>query len=136
MYLQQAGEPIQNFLMLRDSQIQSTGSPTGALWCQSANNDTHNGTWYQPPGSIPPGYTVVPTEDVDNDFNPYQMTTCSGQVGLLRDANTSYNQGLLRCAIRDEQNITHTLTVGVYSGKEYDNYSEYEFTPRTILLPF
>ena len=63
LYLQQAEESITNFLMLRANQIQSTGSPTGALWCQSANNDTHNGTWFQPPGSIPPGYTVVPIND-------------------------------------------------------------------------
>ena len=127
--MQEAEEPIQNFLMLRNTQIRSTGSPTGALWCQSANNDTHNGTWYQPPGNMPPGYTVVPTEDIDDnfyDYHPYQMVTCSGQVGLLRDTSTSYNQGLLQCVIRDEQNITHTLTAGVYSAIKYDNYREYE----------
>ena len=126
LYLQQAEQPIPNFLMLRANQIQSTGSPTSALWCQSANNDAHNGTWFQPPGSIPPGYTVVPSEDIDGlDSSPYQMVTCSGQVGLLRDNSVITHQGLLQCAIRDEQNITHTLTAGVYSGAVYDNYSEY-----------
>ena len=121
--------------MLRANQIQSTGSPTGALWCQSANNDTHNGTWFQPPGSIPPGYTVVPINDSMDWFSyPYQMVTCSGQVGLLRDTSTFFNQGLLQCAIRDEQNITHTLTAGVYREAVYDNYSEYNSMVLCIFL--
>ena len=124
--------------MLHANQIQSTGSPTGALWCQSANSDTHNGTWFQPPGSIPPGYTVVPSEDIDGLSSPYQMVTCSGQVGLLRDSNVITHQGLLQCAIHDEQNITHTLTAGVFSGAVYDtsNYSEYSMPSFCILCTF
>ena len=122
--------------MLHANQIQSTGSPTGALWCQSANSDTHNGTWFQPPGSIPPGHTVVPSEDIDGLSSPYQMVTCSGQVGLLRDSNVITYQGLLQCAIHDEQNITHTLTAGVFSGAVYDNYSEYSMPSFCILCTF
>ena len=137
LYLQQAEEPIPNFLMLDANQIQSTGSPTGALWCQSANNDTHNGTWFQPPGSIPPGYTVVPSEDRDwFGLHPYQMVTCTGQVGLLRDTGGFYNQGLLQCAIRDELNITHTLTAGVYTKAVYDNYSEYGYNYTCFIILF
>ena len=37
--------------------------------------------------------------------------------------------GLVQCMIRDEMNITHTLTAGVYTGAIYDNYGEY-----TVLL--
>ena len=115
--------------MLRASQIEPTGftssSPTRAVWCQSANSNAHNGTWFQPPGDIPPGYSVVPTEDVDSPINePYQMVICPGQVGLVRDFGVAAHEGLLQCVISDEHNITHTLTVGVHSGTAYDNYGE------------
>ena len=115
--------------MLRASQIEPTGlilsEPTRAVWCQSANSNAHNGTWFQPPGDIPPGYSVVSTEDIDSPINePYQMVTCSGQVGLMRDTGVVRHEGLLQCVILDEHNITHTLTVGVYSGTVYDGYGE------------
>ena len=110
--------------MLRASQIEPTGStssaPTCAVWCQSANINAHNGTWFQPPGDIPPGYSMVPTEDIDSTINePYQMVICPGQVGLVRDTGIAKHEGLLQCVISDEHNITHTLTVGVYSGTDY-----------------
>ena len=66
------------------------------------------------------------TEDIDSPINePYQMAICPGQVGLVRDTSVGAHEGLLQCVINDEHNITHTLTVGVYSGSLYDNYSEY-----------
>ena len=130
MFFQEAEQVIPSFIMLRASQIEPTGfsssSPTRAVWCQSANSDAHNGTWFQPPGDIPPGYSVVPTEDIDSPINePYQMVTCPSQVGLVRDTGVAAYEGLIQCAINDEHNITHTLTVGVYSGGVYDNYGEY-----------
>ena len=126
LYFQEASEPIPDFLMLRASQLEPDGfnnmSPTRALWCQSANNNSNNGTWFQPPGS-----TVVSSMDIDGPPNvPYQMVTCPGQVGLVRDiglAGTD-NIGLVQCVIRDEMNTTHTLTAGVYTGGIYDNYGE------------
>ena len=100
LYFQEASEPIPDFLMLRASQIEPDGfnnmSPTRALWCQSANSNSNNGTWFQPPGS-----TVVSSEDIDtdplpaNDDVPYQMVTCPGQVGLVRDTWTSLIQTTL-----------------------------------------
>ena len=37
--------------------------------------------WFQPPGS-----TAVSSSDIDSlDDEPYQMVTCNGQVGLVRD---------------------------------------------------
>ena len=114
--------------MLRASQIEARSldpnmTPTLALWCQSANTDSNNGMWFQPPGS-----TAVSSMDIDGppDVEPYQMVTCIGQVGLVRDiglVNTN-RTGLVQCMIRDEMNITHTLTAGVYTGAIYDNYSE------------
>ena len=100
-------------------------SPTRALWCQSANNNSNNGTWFQPPGS-----TVVSSMDIDGPPDvPYQMVTCPGQVGLVRDVGLAGtdNIGLVQCVIRDEMNTTHTLTAGVYTGGIYDNYGEYIF---------
>ena len=118
--------------MLRASQIEARSftpgmSPTLALWCQSANTDSNNGMWFQPPGS-----TAVTSMDIDGPPDePYQMVTCNGQVGLVRDAGLGDTDriGLMQCMIRDEMNITHTLTAGVYNGDIYDNYGEY-----TILL--
>ena len=129
LYFQEAEEPIPSFAMLRASQIEPTGftpsEPTRAVWCQSANNNTHNGTWFQPPGGTPPGYSMVPTEDIDSPINePYQMVICPGQVGLVRDTGVVKHEGLLQCVIHDECNITHTLILGVYTGKVYDNYGE------------
>ena len=131
LYFQEASEPIPNFLMLRASQIEPTDfesmGPTRALWCQSANNNSNNGTWFQPPGS-----TVVSSEDIDSpDDEPYQMVTCPGQVGLVRDVGIggTDNIGLVQCVIRDEMNTTHTLTAGVYTGEIYDNYGECIFEP-------
>ena len=132
MYFQEASEPIPDYLMLRASQIEARSlnqsmSPTLALWCQSANTDSNNGMWLQPPGS-----TAVYSMDIDSpDDQPYQMVTCNGQVGLVRDTGLGGTDriGLVQCMIRDEMNITHTLTAGVYTGDIYDNYGEY-----TILL--
>ena len=125
MYFQDTSEPIPNFLMLRASQIESTGfnntSPYQALWCQSANIDSNNGTWFQPPD-----FSMVSTEDIDSPSDePYQMVTCPGQVGLVRDSGLGNNSGLVQCMIRDEMNTTHTLTAGVYNGTIYDNYGEH-----------
>ena len=140
LYFQEASEPIPDFLMLRASQIEPDGfnnmSPTRALWCQSANSNSNNGTWFQPPGS-----TVVSSEDIDtdplpaNDDVPYQMVTCPGQVGLVRDTGLgdTDNIGLVQCLIRDEMNNIHTLTAGVYAGGIYDNYGEYTFEPACML---
>ena len=76
---------------------------------------------------------IVSSMDIDSpDDEPYQMVTCNGQVGLVRDTvlGDSVRIGLVQCMIRDEMNITHTLTAGVYhTGAIYDNYGEY-----TILL--
>ena len=127
LYYQEASEPIPDYLMLRASQIEARSvtpnmSATLALWCQSANTDSNNGMWFQPPGS-----TAVSSLDIDSpDDEPYQMVTCNGQVGLVRDiglADTN-RTGLVQCMIRDEMNITHTLTAGVYTGAIYDNYGE------------
>ena len=135
MYFQEASEPIPNFLMLHISQLESNGSnsisPTRALWCQSANSDSNNGTWFQPPGS-----TVVTSEDIDTDPDPnldtvpYQIVSCLGQVGLVRDAGLAGSDhiGIVQCVIRDEMNTTHTLTAGVYTGAIYDNYGEHTIT--------
>ena len=113
--------------MLRASQIEPNGftssSPTRALWCQSANTDSNNGMWFQPPGSIP-----VSSADIDGPPDePYHMVMCPGQVGLVRDIGLAGTDtiGLVQCMIRDEMNITHTLTTGVYTGAIYDNYGEY-----------
>ena len=130
MYFQEAEQAIPSFIMLRASQIEPTGftgsMPTRAVWCQSANTNAHNGTWFQPPGDIPPGYSVVPTEDIDSPISePYQTVICPGQVGLVRDTGVAAHEGLLQCVINDEHNITHTLTVGVYTGSVYDGYGEY-----------
>ena len=83
MYFQEASEPIPDYLMLRASQIDrarslnQSMSPTLALWCQSANTDSNNGMWFQPPES-----TAVSSMDIDSpDDEPYQMVTCYGQVG-------------------------------------------------------
>ena len=132
MYFQEASEPIPDYLMLRASQIEARSlnqsmSPTLALWCQSANTDSNNGMWFQPPGS-----TAVSSMDIDSpDDEPYQMVTCNGQVGLVRDTGLgdTNRTGLVQCMIRVKMNITHTLTAGVYTGDIYDNYGEY-----TILL--
>ena len=124
---------IPSFFMLRASQIEPAGftpgvTPTNALWCQSANNDSNNGTWFEPPGNIPPGFSVVSMEDLDGQSGttsePYQMVRCTGEVGLIRDTGVASHEGLLQCVIRDENNDTHTLTVGVYTGSVYDNYGE------------
>ena len=113
--------------MLRASQIEARSfnpglSPTLALWCQSANTDSNNGMWFQPPGS-----TAVSSMDIDSPDEPYQMVTCNGQVGLVRDTGLggTNRTGLVQCMICDEMNITHTLTAGVYTGAIYDNYGEY-----------
>ena len=131
LYFQEAGEPILSYLMLRASQIEPTGfiglmSPTRALWCQSANNNSNNGMWLQPPGIIPPGFSVVNiASNMDSSTDePYQMVICPGQVGLLRDTVVEGHEGLLQCMISDENNITHTLTVGVYTEGVYDNYGK------------
>ena len=129
LYFQEAEQPIPNFLMLRASQLEPDGfmasSPTRALWCQSANSNSNNGTWFQPPG-----FSVVSSEDIDSPTDePYQMVTCPGQVGLVRDTGLAGtdNIGLVQCVIRDEMNTTHTLTAGVYTGAIYDNYGEYTY---------
>ena len=120
MYFQEASEPIPDYLMLRASQIEARSliqsmSPTLALWCQSANTDSNNGMWFQPPGS-----TAVSSMDIDGppDDEPYQMVTCNGQVGLVRDTGLgdTNRTGLVQCMIRVKMNITHTLTAGVYTG--------------------
>ena len=138
MYFQEASEPIPDFLMLRASQIQSTGynstSPTRALWCQSANINSNNGTWFQPPG-----FSMVSSEDIDSPTNePYQMVTCPGQVGLVRDIGLAATDsiGLVQCVIRDEMNTTHTLTVGVYNATVYDNYGEQFYYHHTLYNVF
>ena len=133
LFFQEAGEPIPSYLMLRASQIEPTGftgsSPTRALWCQSANIASNNGTWFQP-GNTPPDFSQVSTMDIDSPMNePYQMVTCdNGQVGLIRDTGltngASSREGLLQCMIRDENNIAHTLVVGVYTGGVYDSYGK------------
>ena len=113
--------------MLRASQVEARSfdpgrSPALALWCQSANTDSNNGMWFQPPGS-----TAVSSEDIDGPPDePYQMVTCAGQVGLVRDIGLADTDriGLVQCMIRDEMNTTHTLTAGVYTGTIYDNYGE------------
>ena len=136
LYFQEASQPIPDFLMLRASQLEPDGfssqTPTRALWCQSANTNTHNGTWFQPTEGSP---SVVPSEDIDTntdvnlDTVPYQIVTCPGQVGLVRDTGLAGtdNIGLVQCIIRDEMNTSHTLTAGVYTGAIYDNYSEYNY---------
>ena len=128
LYFQEASEPIPDYLMLRASQIEARSltpgvSPTLALWCQSANTDSNNGMWFQPPGS-----SAVSSMDIDSpNDEPYQMITCYRQVGLVRDIGlaSTTRTGLVQCMIRDEMNITHTLTAGVYTGAIYDNYGEY-----------
>ena len=138
LYYQEAGEAIPSYLMLRASQIEPTGfigpmSPTRALWCQSANNNSNNGFWLQPSGNIPPGFSVVNTSDIDSPTDePYQMVTCPGQVGLVRDTGVASHEGLLQCMISDENNITHTLTVGVYTGVVYDNYGKCYSSVRSL----
>ena len=136
LYFQEASEPIPNFLMIRASQIESTGfnstSPTRALWCQSANNDSNNGTWFQPSD-----FSMVSTEDIDSpNDEPYQMVTCNGQVGLVRDSGlaSTDNIGLVQCMIRDEMNTTHTLTAGVYNDSVYDNYGEHAINIIIIII--
>ena len=130
LYFQEAEQVIPSYLMLRASQIEPTGfntmTPTRALWCQSANNNSNNGTWFQPDNMMP-GFSVVSSEDLDGstDGEPYQMVICTGQVGLVRDSGVASREGLLQCMIRDENNITHTLTVGVYTGTVYDDYGEW-----------
>ena len=129
LFFQEAGEPIPSYLMLRASQIEPTGfnelSPTRALWCQSANIASNNGMWFEP-GNTPPDFSPVSTMDIDSPTDePYQMVTCNnGQVGLVRDTGVASREGLLQCMIRDENNITHTLAVGVYTGGVYDNYGK------------
>ena len=53
------------------------------------------------------------------------MVRCPGEVGLISDTGIGNHEGLLQCVIRDENNDTHTLTVGVYTTTVYDGYSEY-----------
>ena len=53
-----------------------------------------------------------------------------GSVALLPSYRAHSHYALLywtivQCMIRDEMNITHTLTAGVYTGAIYDNYGEY-----------
>ena len=50
--------------------------------------------WFQPPGS-----TAVSSMDIDSpDDEPYQMVTCNGQVGLVRDAGAGTDRiGLVQC---------------------------------------
>ena len=95
---------ILSFFALRASQIEPTGynqgvTPTRALRCQSANNDSNNGTWLEPPGNIPPGFSVVSMENLDGQSGvtgePYQMVRCTGRVGLIRDTGVASHEGLL-----------------------------------------
>ena len=90
-----------------------------ALWCQSAKNDSDIGVWYYPNG------TEVPLFDggFTNSSAPSPLFSkrFSGQIALARRAALTGYEGLYKCIIPDENGVSQTLVVGVYTTNGYND---------------
>ena len=86
------------------------------VWCQSAMNVSHIGSWKLPNGNA--------VSD-DLKFDPIHMAKKSGQVGLLRSSGIggSPYQGMYTCTIPDENGVNRTLVVWAGANSAYSGAS-------------
>ena len=133
LYLSYENRTIANYVMISacqffDVDLNSDGQNDG-IWCQSALNESMIGVWYLPNGS------PVPTQSGATPLESYN-TNVTGQVGLLRHSGISSFQGLYSCIIPNEEGVSQTLYVAVYSCAVFDNSGElYIFVMHSHLKP-
>ena len=74
-----------------------------------ADVEDYIGNWFPPQGDAPLGVS-------SNTTDLYQSSEDEQSVGLNRPSEVaSVESGLYRCEIPDNENVTQTLYVGVYS---------------------
>ena len=74
-----------------------------------ADVEDYVGNWFRPQGDAPLGVS-------SNTTDLYQSSEDEQSVGLNRPSEVaSVESGLYRCEIPDNENVTQTLYVGVYS---------------------
>ena len=96
---------------------QNNDSLNDTLWCQSTRNESDIGVWYFPNSS------QVSTISVSSPLYSLHM---SGQIGLYyRDFSIAIDEGIYRCTIPDEYNVTQTLVIALYNLSTYKNNSEF-----------
>ena len=115
LFLGEEDMAIANFSMIsaasfHDVNTNITDGQNDGLWCQSSLNENTIGTWYYPDG------TEVPRVDT---FPLYSNNTPTGQIGLLRKGPIASIQGLYRCVIPNEEQVSQTLYVAAYGTGDF-----------------
>ena len=117
MSLIQEGQIVPNNTLLSLDSLgdfnQTTISPLFCVTNQPLCCDTNrSGNWFPPGGDDPVG-------DSDNTTELYQSWGDDQSVQLLRPTGVdTVESGLYRCEIPDQDNITQTFYVGIYSEEE------------------
>ena len=117
LYLSYEDMIIPDFSMIIADQFQSgDGSGDGiddALWCQSGNNSSDIGLWYYPNGTQVPLFP-------ENHESPIFSKRFTGQIALAKNVGIGGYQGLYTCIIPDENGVSQTLVVGIYTNYAYN----------------
>ena len=87
-----------------------------ALWCQSANNGSDIGLWYYPNGT----QVLLHSDSFDSGPSPIFSKRSTGQIALARILGISGYEGLYTCIIPDENGVSQTLVVGIYTTHNYN----------------
>ena len=123
LYLPYENRIIPDFSMIYGGQfynvdINSDGI-SDALWCQSANDSLDIGVWYYPNGTQVPFFTGY--FDQNNALSPIFSKRFRGQIALARKFGIGGYEGLYTCIIPDENGVSQTLVVGIYTYYAYNN---------------
>ena len=125
LYLPYEYSVIADYSMIRAGQFYNydknndPNNTNDALWCQSANTGSNIGVWYYPNGNEVPLF--------GGDFrdasapSPVFSKRFSGQIALARRAGLAGYEGLYKCIIPDENGVSQTLVVGVYTTNGYNS---------------
>lgn len=118
LYLGIEKRVLPNYSLISQNQISS--QPGDGLWCQSANNGTNIGTWYQPNGR-----PMEVSNGGSSSFPLQPVTELEGQTGLININNTALPiEGLYRCVILNENGTAEELVVGIYTQASYNNQGD------------
>lgn len=113
---------LSNYAMIHTGQFDeptcdsSSDQEGSAVLCQSANNASDIGTWYDPHGNIVPIVAAA-----NNTEAPIVSVRCRGQIALGRtvDELDKNHEGLYKCVILNESSVNETLIIGIYSNETF-----------------
>ena len=92
------------------------------MWCQTANNCGH-GQWYYPNGTQVPLFNG--TYFAHSSTIPLFSKRFTGQIALGRRDSLSGYEGLYTCIILNENGVSQTLVVGVYTNTAYNSNGQW-----------